>query len=94
MGSRLKRRVGRVEMAAGDQQRLAQRLFGQRAEHQCDDQCRGGQAEAPQGKADVLEVKGPEGSNFTARLFINSQSHQPIMLSWQMPPSTKRRRRR
>ena len=48
---------------------------------------RGGQAEAPQGKADVLEVKGPEGSNFTARLFINSQSHQPIMLSWQMPPS-------
>ena len=48
---------------------------------------RGGQAEAPQGKADVLDVKGPEGSNFTARLFINSQSHQPIMLSWQMPPS-------
>jgi hypothetical protein len=46
-----------------------------------------GQAEAPQGKADVLEVKGPEGSNFTARLFINSQSHQPIMVSWQMPPS-------
>jgi hypothetical protein len=46
-----------------------------------------GQAEAPQGKADVLEVKGPEGSNFTARLFINSQTHQPIMVTWQMPPS-------
>jgi hypothetical protein len=46
-----------------------------------------GQAEAPQGKADVLEVKGPEGSNFTARLFINSQTHHPVMVTWQMPPS-------
>jgi hypothetical protein len=48
---------------------------------------RAGQAEAPQGKADVVEVRGPDGSNFTARLFINSQTHQPIMISWQMPPS-------
>ena len=48
---------------------------------------RAGQAEAPQGKADVLDVKGPDGSNFTARLFINSQTHQPIMVTWQMPPS-------
>jgi hypothetical protein len=46
-----------------------------------------GQAEAPQGKADVLEVKGPEGSNFSARLFINAQTRLPIMVSWQMPPS-------
>lgn len=46
-----------------------------------------GQAEAPQGKADVLDVKGPEGSNFTARLFINSQTRQPVMITWQMPPS-------
>jgi hypothetical protein len=46
-----------------------------------------GQAEAPQGKADVLEVKGPDGSNFTARLFINSQTRLPIMVTWQMPPS-------
>jgi hypothetical protein len=48
---------------------------------------RAGQAEAPQGKADVVEVRGPDGSNFTARLFVNSQTHQPIMVSWQMPPS-------
>jgi hypothetical protein len=39
------------------------------------------QAEAPQGKADVIEVKGP--GNFTGRFFINSQTHFPIMLSWQ-----------
>ena len=42
-----------------------------------------GQAEAPQGTADVLDVKGP--ANFSARLFINSQTHLPIMISWQAP---------
>jgi hypothetical protein len=43
-----------------------------------------GQAEAPQGKADVLEAKAPP--NFTLRLFINSQNHLPIMVSWQQAP--------
>jgi len=42
-----------------------------------------GQAEAPQGKADVIEAKGP--NNFTARLFIAGDTHLPIMLSWQAP---------
>lgn len=41
------------------------------------------QAEAPQGKADVIDVKGP--GNFAARLFLNSQTHLPIMLTWQAP---------
>jgi hypothetical protein len=41
------------------------------------------QAEAPQGKADVLDVKGP--NNFVARLFIQSETGLPIMLSWQAP---------
>lgn len=44
-----------------------------------------GQAEAPQGKADVLEAKGP--SNFTARLFVYRETHLPIMVSWQGPPA-------
>lgn len=39
-----------------------------------------GQAEAPQGKADVIDVKGP--ANFAARLFINAETHLPIMLTW------------
>jgi len=45
------------------------------------------QAEAPEGKADVLDVKGP--ANFTARLFINAETHLPIMVSWrvQAPPA-------
>ena len=45
------------------------------------------QAEAPEGKADVLDVTGQ--ANFTARLFVNAQTHLPIMLSWraQAPPA-------
>jgi hypothetical protein len=42
-----------------------------------------GQAEAPQGKADVLEAKSPP--NFTLRLFVNSETHLPVMVSWQAP---------
>jgi hypothetical protein len=42
---------------------------------------RAGQAEAPQGQADVLDAKGP--ANFAARLFVLKDSHLPIMLSWQ-----------
>lgn len=42
-----------------------------------------GQAEAPQGTADVIDVKG--AANFSARLFVNSQTHLPIMVSWQAP---------
>jgi hypothetical protein len=44
-----------------------------------------GQAEAPEGKADVLDVKG--GGNFAARLFIDSKTHLPLMLSWTTPPN-------
>jgi hypothetical protein len=43
-----------------------------------------GQAEAPQGKADVLEAKGAQ--NFTMRIFIAQDTHLPIMVSWQAPP--------
>ncbi len=39
-----------------------------------------GQAEAADGKADVLELQGPEG--FAAKLFVDSTTHLPLMLSW------------
>lgn len=42
-----------------------------------------GQAEAPQGKADVVDAKGPD--NVTLRFFVNSDTHLPIMVSWQPP---------
>jgi hypothetical protein len=44
-----------------------------------------GQAEAPQGKADIVDVKG-EG-NFAVKLFVNAQTHLPIMISWTTPPT-------
>ncbi|RPJ53771.1 MAG: hypothetical protein EHM24_32515 [Acidobacteria bacterium] len=39
-----------------------------------------GQAEAPEGKADVIDVKGEGG--FSARLFVDAATHLPLMLSW------------
>jgi hypothetical protein len=43
------------------------------------------QAQAPQGMADVIDVKG--APNLPMRFFVNSQTHLPIMVSWQTPPT-------
>ena len=42
-----------------------------------------GQAEAPQGKAHVLEATGD--ANFKIRFFVNIETHLPIMVSWTAP---------
>jgi hypothetical protein len=47
-----------------------------------------GQAEAPQGKADVLEAKGAQ--NTTMRFFIAQATHLPILITWQAPPAPAR----
>jgi hypothetical protein len=39
--------------------------------------------EAPEGKADVLEVTGP--ANFTARFIVQRDTHLPVMLMWSAP---------
>jgi hypothetical protein len=39
-----------------------------------------GEAEAPEGKADVIDVKGPNG--FVAKLFLDKSNHRPLMLSY------------
>ncbi|MEW6126206.1 MAG: hypothetical protein AB1757_04015 [Acidobacteriota bacterium] len=39
-----------------------------------------GEAEAPEGKADVIEARGADG--FAARLFLDQKTHQPLMLSY------------
>ncbi len=39
-----------------------------------------GEAEAPDGKADVLDVKGASG--FAARLFLDQKTHRPLMLTY------------
>jgi hypothetical protein len=41
-----------------------------------------GQAESNDGKADVLDVKG---ENFVARLFVDSNTHLPLMLTYMAP---------
>jgi hypothetical protein len=43
-----------------------------------------GQAEAPQGMADVLDVKGP--ANLVMRLFVYRDTHLPVMVTWQGGP--------
>ena len=40
-----------------------------------------GQAEAPQGMADVLEAKG--AVNLTMRFFVYRDTHLPVMVTWQ-----------
>jgi hypothetical protein len=42
-------------------------------------------AEAPQGRADVLDVKGEGG--LTMRYFINAETRLPIMVTWTTPPA-------
>src|SRR5215813_8033290 len=39
-----------------------------------------GEAESPEGKADALDVKGPDG--FAARLFLDQKTHRPLMLTF------------
>jgi len=39
-----------------------------------------GEAESPDGKADVLDATGTDG--FAVRLFVDQQTHLPLMLSW------------
>lgn len=42
-----------------------------------------GQAESPDGRADVVDVTGPD--RFAARLFLDAQSHLPLMLTFMAP---------
>jgi hypothetical protein len=39
-----------------------------------------GEAEAPDGRADALDVKGPNG--FSTRLFLDQETHRPLMLTY------------
>jgi hypothetical protein len=39
-----------------------------------------GQAESPDGKADVIEVS--DGAEYKARLFVDASTHLPLMLTW------------
>jgi len=47
-----------------------------------------GQAEAPQGKAHVLE--GTAADAFKIRMFIDAQTHLPLMVAWQQSAQAPR----
>ena len=49
----------------------------------------GGVAESPDGTADVVEAHGPDG--FEALLFIDTETHLPLMQSWTGPPRRRSR---
>ena len=42
-----------------------------------------GPAESPDGKAEAIDVKGPDG--FAARLFVDASGHLPLMLTYMAP---------
>ena len=46
-----------------------------------------GKAEAPDGEAEVLDAKG--AGNFAARLFIDTKTHLPVMLTYQDRDTTQ-----
>ena len=49
-----------------------------------------GQAESPDGQAQVIDVKGPDG--FETRLFIDATTHLPLMLTYMAPEARVVRR--
>ena len=44
-----------------------------------------GEAEAPEGRADVLQVTGPGGLD--ARLFVDQKTHRPLMITFRETPT-------
>jgi len=46
-------------------------------------------AEAPEGKADVIEAAGPDG--FSARLLVQQTTHLPVMVTWRAQPNVESR---
>ena len=70
----------RMMQAKQDFARLMLGMFAGTTRHSLSPMHTSAQAEAPQGKADVIDVKGP--ANFSARLFVGDNG-LPIMLSWQ-----------
>ena len=43
----------------------------------------GGEAQAEEGRADVIDIKGAD--DFSMRLFLDKESHRPLMLTYQGP---------
>lgn len=71
-----------LRAARADMARLIVALLLRPAEAIPMDFSYGGQAESPDGTADVIDVKATDGSSFAARLFLDSTTHRPLMLTY------------
>ena len=71
-----------LRAARADLARLALALLLRTPDSQPTEFSYGGTAEAPDGKADVIDVKGRDGNAFAARLFLDAATRRPLMLSY------------
>jgi hypothetical protein len=71
-----------LRAARADLARLSVALLLRGPESQPVDFAYAGQAESPDGKADVIDVKSRDGGTFAARLFLDPATHRPLMLSY------------
>jgi hypothetical protein len=74
------RRTAALQSARRDFARLALGMFGAQFAPYPLEFTHAGQAESPDGKADVLDVRHADG--FVAKLFVDSATRLPLMLSW------------
>jgi len=74
--------VQALRTARADLARLTVALLLRAPQSQPLDFTYGGAAEAPDGKADVIDVTSSEGNGFAAKLFLDSVTHRPLMLSY------------
>ena len=79
-------RVARIRTVKQDFVRFALGMFAQSFETYPLTFGYAAQAQAPQGTADVLDVRGPDG--FAIRFLIQSDTHMPVMVSWTLPPTS------
>jgi hypothetical protein len=77
-----KAEADRQKLAANKREfaRLALGLFGGSLPAQPLQFAYAGEAESPDGKADVIDVRGENG--FEGRLFVDGSTHLPLMLTW------------
>jgi len=69
-----------VASSKQDLARMALGMFGAAVGNYPIEFTYGGTAEAPDGKADVINVKGPD--EFAGKLFVDQKSHLPLMFTW------------
>ena len=79
-------RVARIRTIKQDFVRFALGMFAQSFETYPLTFGYAAQAQAPQGTADVLDVRGADG--FALRFLIQTDTHMPIMVSWTLPPTS------